>query len=213
MRKDYFRYYKPGMLISVILILSFLSGWTITFLSQIIDKIPECSDFKPPTVSAIIMGIFVILDKYGLKTPLIKKLFWVSNISGRYEGEIKYKNPITQEEETKPCAVEIKQTASFVKVKSYFEFNNENNKEKTESFSLVSSIIEDEDGSQELVFTYYNKGKRGLAPSNGTNILKILKQKDGKTILDGVYYTDREPNQTKGEMRVEYKSNKLKNEY
>ena len=140
-------------------------------------------------------------------------MFWVKDISGRYEGKIKYRNFKTGIEEHKPCFLEIEQTASKISIQTYFDFKYTKSSEKTTSKSMVTSIITDDFENQQLVFTYHNSGNslKGLEPSNGTNILSII-ERDNHFSLEGIYYTNKEP-QTKGEMNVKFETKKLKRKF
>jgi len=214
MEKDYFRYYKPKMLLLTIITLSIIFGYILHFSTDFINGFLKEPYVYFPTVSTLIVLTLLVIDKYGLKIPLLKHLFWVKDISGRYEGEIRYKNFKTGSEEVKHCIVEIEQSASKISVNTYFDFKYTKNSEKTTSKSLVTSIVVDDDfNNQKLVFTYQNTGNtvKGLQPSNGTNILSI-KVRNDELFLEGLYYTDKEP-QTKGEMKVKLISKQLKKEF
>ena len=214
MGKDYFRYYKPKMLLNAIIILSLLYGTLLNLFSDYINSFLSKPYINYPTVSYLIVFTLLLIDKRGLKTPLFKKIFWVKDISGRYEGTITYKHHKTEVEETKHCFLEIEQSASKILVNTYFDFKYTKNSEKTSSKSLVTSIVSDDDfDNQKLVFTYHNAGNslKGLQPSNGTNILSIV-ERDNYLFLEGIYYTDKQP-QTKGEMKVKFISKKIKKEF
>lgn len=215
MRKDYFRYYKPGCLITTILFLSVIWGMLIELASKRLEDFLFLEPYiQLPVASVFIIGVLKILDKWGLRIPLLKRMFWIKDISGRYEGSITYKHFKTKEIETKDCFLEITQKASAIKVDTYFDFKDSKEKEKTESNSIVTSIEKDDTGDLSLVFTYQNNGSNVLnLPSYyGTNILRINYTKDG-IFLDGTYYTNRIPKQTKGEMSVKFISKNLKRKF
>jgi predicted pore-forming effector associated with SMODS systems len=213
MRKDYFRYYKPQCLIWAVILSSSIIGTIMHVLATFLNNFLSEPYFQFPATSSLLVIVFILLDKNGLRFPLIKNLFWVKDISGRYEGVIEYVHFQTNERKTKPCVIEIIQSASYINVNSYFKNKFPDIEEKTESFSLVSSVIENDAEEQKLIFTYHNKGNQILKmpPYNGTNILSI-KNQDNKIILEGEYYTDRNP-QTKGIIRVELKTKQLKKEF
>lgn len=214
MEKDYFRYYKPRMLLLLIVILSVFYGYLLDLFTTYVNSFLNSPYFYFPTASSLIILTFLKIDKKGLKWSLTKCFFWVKDISGRYSGSIKYKNYHTKIEETKNCFLEIEQSASKICVNTYFDFKNNKNTEKTTSKSLVCSIVSKDDfDNQTLVFTYHNSGNilKGLQPSNGTNILELIKRKSG-FFLEGIYYTDKNP-QTKGTMKVKFISNKLQKKF
>lgn len=214
MRKDYFRYYKPSYLITTILVASILWGLAIDYFSNIFDGLFFEPYIQLPTASTVIIGIFIMIDKWGLQIPIIKRLFWIKDISGRYEGSIEYKHFKTKKIEKKDCYLEITQKASAIKVDTYFDFKESKEKEKTESNSIVTSIEKDDTGDLSLVFTYQNNGNNvlNLPYYYGTNVLRIKKTKTD-TFLDGIYYTNRTPKQTKGEMSVKFISKNLKRKF
>ncbi|MCG8838930.1 hypothetical protein G1K37_11285 [Tenacibaculum dicentrarchi] len=213
MEKDYFRYYKPKILLSTIIVLSAIYGTILHFVIPYINWFIEKPYFHYPTVSSLIILTLILINKVGLKTPVLKHLFWVENISGRYEGKIKYKHFETGLEEEKPCAVEIEQSASKISIQTYFDFKYSKSSEETKSESIVTSIVSDDFENKKLVFTYHNSGNilKDLQPSNGTNILSII-ERDNNLFLEGLYYTDKKP-QTKGEMKVKFESKKLKRKF
>ncbi len=214
MEKDYFRYYKPKLLVSTIIVLSIIYGYLLHYFTDFANSILAKPYVHFPTVSALIISTLLIFDKYALKIPFLKKLLWVKDLSGRYEGTITYKHFQTGNIEQKHCFVEIEQTTSKISVKTYFDFKYRKETEKTISKSLVTSIVPDDGfNNQKLVFTYQNDGNtlKGLQPSHGTNILQII-ERDNELFLEGIYYTNKEP-QTKGEMKVKLISKKLKKEF
>lgn len=213
MEKDYFRYYKPKMLLVTIIILSIIYSIILDFITNCINSFLTEPYVFFPTVSTAIMFTLVFIDKYGIKVPLLKKMFWVKDISGRYEGKITYKHFKTGLEEEKPCFLEIEQSSSKILIQTYFDFKYSKESEKTTSKSLITSIVSDEFENQQLVFTYHNSGNpvKNLQPSNGTNILSII-ERENDIFLEGVYYTDKTP-QTKGEMKLKFLSKQLKKEF
>lgn len=209
MEKDYFRYYKPKMLLITIIVLSLFYGTLLHFASDYINVLLTKPYVHYPTVSTLIVLTLLLIDKGGIKTPLLKKMFWVKDISGRYKGKIKYKHFKTGIEEYKPCFLEIEQSASKISIQTYFDFKYTQSSEKTTSKSIVTDDFE----NKQLVFTYHNSGNsiKGLQPSNGTNILSII-ERDNNFFLEGIYYTNKEP-QTKGEMKVKFITKKIKKEF
>lgn len=213
MEKDYFKYYKPKILLILIIILSIIYSALLHFVTDYVNSFLSKPYVFFPTVSALIIFTLALFDKYGIKTALLKKMFWVKDISGRYEGKIKYKHFKTGIVEEKPCFLEIEQSSSKILIQTYFDFKYSKESEKTTSKSLVTIIVSDEFDNQKLVFTYHNSGNpvKDLQPSNGTNILSII-EREKDIFLEGVYYTDKTP-QTKGEMKIKLISKQLKKEF
>ncbi len=213
MEKEYFRYYRPKLLIITIIILSAIFGFLLDLIPPYLNGFLNKPYIHYPTVSSLIVLTLVFIDNKGIKLPVLNKLFWVKDISGRYEGEIEYQDYKSNFIKKKTCFVEVEQKASKININTYFNFNNKWKDEKSNSKSLVSSISSDEFENQSLVFTYHNSGNtiKNIQPSNGTNILSII-ERDKDIFLEGVYYTDRVP-QTKGAMKVKLISKKLKRKF
>lgn len=204
MTDAHFRYLKPRVLLSLVALLTISLYLTNKYLAD--------SFGYNLSATSIIVGAFWLLDRYLWKYPPFKWLYWVPDMSGRYEGVIRYINPITSSSDHKRCVVEVFQTGSKLKVKCFFQHQAKD--EPSASKSLVESIIKEGDDCYSLVFTYLNRGIRihGQGqPHYGTNILKFINNGEGK-FLKGYYYTNRDP-QTKGVMEVKYQSNKLKNDF
>jgi hypothetical protein len=206
MENTFLRHYKPNALIAFILITGTITSIIIGWIS----KSFSFGYFQYPTASTIVAGILIIKSEWLWKYKPFCVFFWTPNMSGRYEGEISFFNPISKQDERKLCTVEVYQTGSKIKVNSYFQ--RENGQEKSPSKSIYETIVKNNDDSFSIVYTYQNEGiPNKFSPHNGTNILHFIENEDG-TFLKGAYYTNREP-QTKGIMEVKLVSNKLKNDY
>lgn len=208
MENNFFRYWKPRHLAGVILVIgtivSYLISWLVPFLTDSFN----INYYQFPATGAIVLIILGLINIHWWKHFPFKYFFWVPNMSGRYEGLIKY-NYLGSEEE-KQCFVEVIQNGLKIKVNSYFQKNN--GSEKTLSKSLVETISPEDDGTYSIVLTYRNNGIQGKFSEHcGTNILKFINNGDGR-FLKGIYYTNREP-QTKGIMEVSFISKTLKNDY
>jgi hypothetical protein len=205
-----FRYYKPNVVIGFIILSGSLIGGILTFIIKSINSFSDLSYYQYPSASVFVGFLVFIIDRYLWKKSPFNLLFQIPNLSGRYEGQIKYVNPITKEKEEKKCIAEVFQTGSQVKFNCYFEKSSYS--ERTKSESLVETITKNEDDTFSLVFTYRNHGLPNLFQEHsGTNILNFIENENGK-FLKGIYYTNREPH-TKGEMEVAYISNKLKHDF
>ena len=205
MEKFHLRYYNTNALIFTIVILSLgiglLSDW-LQFYGYFIGI---------STVSTIGSLLF-FFDKYLWKYPVFKLLVWTPNLNGRYEGDIDFIHPIEGVQTNKKCVLEIKQTGSKIKIKSFFE--KEDNSEQTISRSKVESLIKNDDDTFSIVLTYENRGivnNSNFPPHYGTNILEVIDNDEGKFLI-GEYYTSRNP-QTRGTMKVKFNSKKLKNHF
>ncbi len=200
----HFRYLKPRVLLSLVVLLAISLYLTNQYMAASIGH--------NISISGIIVVAFLLIDRYLWKYPPFKWLYWVPDMSGRYEGVIRYTNPITYCSDEKRCVVEVFQTGSKLKVRCFFQHQTKN--EPSASKSLVESIIKEDDECYSLVFNYMNEGTRIHSqgqPHYGTNILKLISNGEGK-FLKGYYYTNRAP-QTKGVMEVKHQSNNLKNNF
>lgn len=207
---NYFRYYKPNLLIAFVLVLGTLISGFLSWIIPLMHNELNISYYQFPATSVVVAGILSLINKYLWKFKPFKFLFWIPCIGGRYEGIIEYTNPITNKNENKKCAFEIIQTGSKIKINSYFEKTN--GEEKSPSKSLVESVIKNDDDSYSLIFTYQNEGVQGcFQPHSGTNILNYIQNEEGR-FLKGIYYTNREP-QTKGKMDVKFTTFNLKYDY
>lgn len=86
--------------------------------------------------------------------------------------------------------------------------------EDTQSESITSNIVKEDDHTFAIYFTYKNEGtpdKNKYSPYYGTNYLKLIPDKN-KNKLEGFYYTNRIP-QTKGKISLKYQNNNLNHEF
>ena len=151
----------------------------------------------PPTLLvATLLGFY---DKWLWKFPVLNLLVRIPNLNGEYEGTVEYH--WDGENQNKRCNLQIQQTASFIKIKCFFEREGEN---ETSSESKKTFFDTDEMGNYSLYFYYGNKGscKDGdtLDQHEGMTILEVTK-KDKDIKLEGYYFTNRNP-QTKGRIKV-----------
>lgn len=206
-----FKYYKTTGLILVIIFLAIgidllLHEFIVPFL-----KSRNIEFMRAPGNVSLIAMLLTFYDKVLWKLPVFKMLIKVPNISGRYKGEIKYE--FQDVKGKKDCFIEIKQTASKIKIHSYF--NNESN-EKTDSKSLVEDIRLEEDGFFDIYLFYLNNGNKinsTLDCHEGANKLRYIpKSKERKAKLTGHYFTNRQI-QTRGGIEAEYETKTLKGEF
>jgi hypothetical protein len=210
MKGNFFRYYKPNAVIGFIIFSGTIMGGMLTFVIKTINSLTDLSYYQYPSAGVLVGLLVLLIDRKLWKSPPFNFLLQIPNISGRYSGIINYWDIEKQEMTEKECFLEIIQTGSSVKVNCYFHKNREH--EKTNSESLVETIIKNEDGTFSLVFTYRNLGlPLRFHEHSGTNILKFIENEEGR-FLKGIYYTNREP-QTKGEMEVAFISKNLKHDF
>lgn len=195
-----FKYYKPSPLIITILILAGLieacvSKWIHPFLSE---YLPLGSHFRVPTTVSLLGVFFILYDNWLWNIPVLKLLMAVPDMRGRYEGKIIYERDGNFSE--KNCFIEITQTASKIKVHTYFS-NGMN--ENTSSKSLIEEIKEEDDGFFDIYLFYMNSGTKRtgvLDYHEGANKLRFIPGLNGMgNKLTGHYFTNRQ-SQTRGEI-------------
>lgn len=181
-----FKYYKPGVLISLIALLSISIFFAKSHLGVTI-----------PIIGSI-TSLIVLIDRYLWKKRLFSWMFWIEDFSGTYKGQLNYEFRDDQ------CVLQkggldhvktIHQTGSKIRIYSFFIKDDGSKSSTSEDTGLYVEKIE---GSQyKLIYSYRNDGSTDLSPHYGTEIVKFIK--DGnKKILSGRYFTERLPYQTKG---------------
>jgi hypothetical protein len=208
-----FKYYKTVPLITTILILSGLVELCVGNLINpcLANYLPVGNHFRVPTTVSILGLLFFIYNQYLWKIPVFKLLMSVPDISGRYEGKVKYEWEGIKNE--KKCFIEVVQTASKIKVQTYF---SDGVSENTCSKSLVEDIKQEEDGFFDIYLFYLNSGTKqngGLDCHEGANKLRFIPR--GKTVnnqLIGHYFTNRQV-QTRGEIEAIQISKKLNGKF
>lgn len=197
-----FKYYRTTPLIVTIIILSGLvelivGNYINPFIAQYLSV---GSHFRVPTTVSLLGLLFYIYNQFLWKVPVLKLLMDVPDISGRYEGKIKYEWDGVNNE--KKCFIEVIQTASKIKVHTYF---SDGVNENTSSKSLVEEIKQDEDGFFDIYLFYLNSGTKlngGLDCHEGANKIRFIPGRSGKkNQLSGHYFTNRQT-QTRGEIEA-----------
>ncbi|OSY89308.1 hypothetical protein WH52_01315 [Tenacibaculum holothuriorum] len=183
-----------------------LEEWIVPFL-----KSKGIEFLRAPGNVTIIAMILAFYDSVLWKLPFFKLLVNIPNISGRYKGNIKFEfNGVKGQKE---CYIEVKQSASKIKIHSYF--NNELN-EKSDSKSLVEDVRLEEDGFFDIYMFYLNNGNKinsSLDCHEGANKLRYIPaNKARKAKLTGHYFTNRQI-QTRGEIEAEFETSNLKGEF
>ena len=206
-----FKYYKTSRLILVIILLAISIDFLLNELIVPFLKSKGIEFFRAPGNVAIIAMILAFYDKFLWRFPFFNLLVSVPHIAGRYKGIIKYEFQGISDE--KECCIEVKQSASKIKIHSYF--NNDEN-EKTDSKSLIEDIRLEEDGFFDIYLFYINNGNKmnsTLDCHEGANKLRYIPASKGrKAQLFGHYFTNRQI-QTRGEIEAEFESHHLKGKF
>jgi hypothetical protein len=198
-----FRYYNPKILLSTIVLLAI----GLFLLNQYLK-----SHWGLGISFAVLSLSFVVINNSLWNVRPFKWMYVVPDISGRYEGTLKYTYKNEKCEiisDTLQHIKIIKQNGSRVSVRSFTR--DSTGKISTVSVSLEASIIKESDGSYSLLHSYYNKGSIDLTPHLGTEFLSIQKI-NTSIILSGRYFTERIPYGTKGEINLTFKGKKFNDE-
>lgn len=204
MKKEYFSYYKPKVLIGLIVIIT-------TGLLAI--KIHWGIPLATIVINTAILGI--ISTKLWSRR-WIRWMFWVDDISGRYEGNIEYQFIKDGEIKTgtrKHIKV-ISQNGYRLQITSFTLLEDGTPSSPSNNIGMYISKTND-DRHFELVYSYLNNGNpsKGFQPHFGTDNLKVIVNADGEHRITGNYYTDRDP-QTRGTyIELKKTSNNLDHEF
>lgn len=206
MESNFLKYYKPKVLISMIVILSI----SIYFAK-------ENFGVQLAIVSTIILVLKSIND-YLWKYKCFTWMYWIGDFSGRYEGFLEYQYNDEKDGERKTGKLKhvkiIKQKGNRICVSS-FTLKHDGSK-SSESTNIGMFVDKPDDGHYRLIYNYLNNGdgSQGFPPHFGTDVIKVITKDNGEKYLSGNYYTDRCPYQTKGQyIDLKKVSNKLIHEF
>ncbi len=199
-----FKNYKPKNLVILIIILSIL----FSLLSEELDKLlPANSTFKEiwkyidlfSTVSLLFLTLWFI-DEIGWKWKIFKWLVDIPNLNGRYEGSLVSTYQTNGTNTVKDCAIEIRQTASKIKIFSYYGDPGTNNQTSI-GYSHSEEIVKEEDGFFSIYHVF--SGEPDALQTKLTNHYgsSYMKYYPDIKVLDGTYFNDR-PN--KGSLKVSF---------
>lgn len=190
MDNNFLRFYKPNVLLYLLIGLSI-----IVFLGSFV-----LSSKLSFIVFSIVIGLLIVIDKFLWCYSPFKYLFQIPDFSGKYKGILKY------EYKDKYCKIqtgelqhkkEILQSGSSLIIQSYTYKDNGELSSHSESINVA--VQDKKDGSYKLIYTYLNEGDpdQGFPPHFGTEVIKFI-EKNGEKFLEGSYYTNRVPIQTRG---------------
>ncbi len=204
MKNEYLSYFRPKVLIALIVLittglLAIKIHWGIT----------------TATVALNLAVITVISTKLWSK-KWINWMFWVNDLSGRYEGTIKYQYETKGEiiTGTRKHIKIIVQNGFKLQVTSFTQM--EDGTQSSPSTNIGMHIQKTQDDQHfELIYNYLNSGNTiiGFQPHYGTDHLKIISDHKGDFRISGNYFTDRNP-QTRGTyLDMKKTSNNLYHEF
>lgn len=206
-----FKYYKTTSLVLLILILGIIlnpvseciENWIKNLNIEIINKVYNYNGVFS-TVSLLTILLYLI-DNYLWNFSFLKWLIDIPNLNGRYEGELisSYQDG-NGDNVRKKCVIEVKQTASKIKVSSYYSDLN-CNEQPSCSDSILEEIVLQNNDVFKLYYVYNNKANifnDRLSDHSGTCELQYY---PNEKRLKGDYYNTRG---YKGTIDVVFKSNK-----
>ncbi|TDD94124.1 Cap15 family cyclic dinucleotide receptor domain-containing protein [Flavobacterium cellulosilyticum] len=204
-----FKYYKSKSLILFIIILSIVYSQLSKELDQLL---PTDSTFREiwkyvdlfSTFSLLFLTLLFI-NEIGWKWKLFKWLVDIPNLNGRYEGTLESTYQTNGANTIKDCAIEITQTASKIKILSYYG-DPETENQTSSGKSVSEEIYKEVDGFFIIYHIYLgepNKLETHLNVHSGSSSMKY--HPDEKKLI-GNYYNDRT---NKGKLEVTFKQKKL----
>lgn len=190
MNHNFLRFYKPQAFVFLLITLSIIVFLSIFALSNKLSM----------AVFSIVTIALIAIDKYLWRMFPFKYLFKIPDLRGTYEGVLRYKfrddNCTIQTGELRHLK-KIHQTGSTLVIKSSTYKSDGELSSPSESIDVV--VQENKDGSYKLIYTYLNDGSReqGFPPHYGTETVDFI-EKGKEAFLEGDYYTNRVPIQTRG---------------
>lgn len=183
-----FKYYRPGVLITVVFLVATLlvpaKSWMMDHWGVYL------------AVPTAILALLFLIDQWLWRVPIVRMMVMtVPDMRGTYTGIIQFEN-----EEGKPgtldCEITIRQTGSDVWVES--RFLKDDGSLSSPSDSNTAEIVKKDKDTYKLIFTYLNEGSDHLSTHRGTNDLDFRVIGKVKS-LSGRYYTNR---RTKGSLEA-----------
>ncbi len=202
MEKDYLKYFKPQVLLGLIVTTAFGIYFLNTHTSIAI-----------PLLGGVSIILTIVAAKLWNK-KLFNWMFWVDDISGKYLGTLKYRFVLDGklvEGELEHVKV-INQNGHRISVTSFTKRKDGSYSSTSQNNGVYVDKTKDENHFQ-LIYNYLNEGstEQGFPTHFGTEIIKIIGKGNKKKVI-GRYFTEREP-QTKGEINLKWVSDNLEHEF
>lgn len=181
----------PLILISTLLITPF-SNWLESEISKIENWKDIYSYVGAFSTISILTFILYLINNFLWKWQISKPLVDLPNLNGRYEGTLNstYINPSSQQQTQKKCVLEIKQTASYIKIHSYYGDLNSNTKSSC-SKSVSEEVIKSSNDIFEIFYIYTNDANSLDSELHNHKGTCILKYYPNIKTLEGEYYNQR----------------------
>ncbi|MEY4293203.1 MAG: hypothetical protein RIQ61_1601 [Bacteroidota bacterium] len=191
-----FKYYKTGILIPFILVLSVVFNIVSNKFETIINTNNTARQIHSyvgvfSTLSLITITL-TFINFVGWKWWIFKWLIDIPNLNGRYTGELvsSFIDPATGNPMVKDCAIEIKQSASSIHIFSYYG-DKGTNIQTSRAYSVSEELVEEKNGLFQLFYIFTNDPETLLTQlNNHAGTAKFKHYPDIKT-LDGDYYNQR----------------------
>jgi hypothetical protein len=191
-----FKYYKTGILIPFLLVLSVLFNIVSNQIETVINNNNTASQIYSyigvfSTLSLITITL-TFINFVGWKWWIFKWLIDIPNLNGRYTGELvsSFKDPITGSPIVKDCAIEIKQSASSIHIFSYYGHKG-TNIQTSRAYSVSEELVEEKNGLFQLYYIFTNEPETLLTQLNNHAGTAKFKYYPDILTLDGDYYNQR----------------------
>lgn len=158
-------------------------------------------------LSVLIVLIWTWFEKKGWKKAYINSHlpedFWTPVIEGRWEGIL------TRDGMEHKFVVEIKQTFTSISCRTFSRHSH--------SSSIAAEILYNDNPSSHQFIYYWigrtqNTGNK-TSSTNSFNGFTILDINVSKNELVGTYFTDRQPKQTQGKLKLSFTQKELNNSF
>ena len=203
MTNSYLQYFKPKVLIGLIVLITIIVFIANQHLSISIS------------IFGVVTFILILISTKLWNKKLVKWMFWVDDFSGSYEGILSYQyidNGEIKKGELKHVKV-INQNGYRISVTSFTYKKDGTPSSQSENVGMFVKNTGDQKHFQ-LIYNYKNDGstEQNFHPYWGTEVIKIIDNKDNK-VLSGYYFTNRIP-QTKGNfINMKWISNELNHKF
>ena len=176
--------------ISIISIIAILSAYFTILINPLLINIPIY--IKPLSPFAIFGIAFFLFDKWGLL--ILCKITNIPNFNGTWKGKAK-----TTSSKSDEYDVELKITQTFTQILVDGTFNG------SQSESFIANIDYSNKSRKKLTYSYLNKPD-GTTPKSQTEHYGLITlDLTSKKNIKGNYFTNREPQQTKGTFELKKK--------
>lgn len=156
-------------------------------------------------------GLFLsLIEKYLWKTRILKlpflEHFWTPVLEGRWKGTL------IRDELSHDFVLEIQQTFTSITCATYSK--------NSHSSAFASEILYNENQKSYQLIYYWNAKTANTQPNTGASntfdgftVLDIVLDGKQPRELRGSYFTDRQPNQTRGTIKLCFQQKTLKNSF